>query len=237
MANAMLLNNDISNNLNDNIEEKAIQYLVKRCSDLDIDWSHGVEHGIDVMEYSKSIMINYNLNTEERHTILLSSLLHDTCDDKYCDDIEDAVYQTIEYLKTLYLNDNIINNIIFIINNISYSKVKKYGYPNFNNNNKLELCFHIVRVSDLLAGYNPERSIIYNYIKKQNTFTQSIINMKSLFDIRVFTYISDGLFDPIPCSLSMANELSNHAYNYMLLSTNEMKLQLMNKGIISNDEL
>ena len=78
-----------------------------------------------------------------------------------------------------------------IITTMSYSKVKKNGYPNLGN---YQLAYHIVREADLLSAYDFERSLVYQMMHEKDDYCRSLKTTFDLFEKRILTYRSDGLF-------------------------------------------
>lgn len=208
-------------------------FVTHHCADYNIDWSHGLTHSEEVLQFAKRLMADYDLLSVEIQTISLSAFLHDMCDSKYCDEGV-GIAAITSFLVSKQISCKVIQNILFIMSTMSYSKVTKHGYPNFGGDNKLELCYHIVRISDLLAGYNPERSIVYNHIKNMETFETSVQSMRKLFEVRVNMYISDGLFDEVPASKAIAAMLSDDAELFLMMTTEQMKSKLISKQIIKS---
>ena len=95
--------------------------------------------------------------------------------------------------------------IIDIINTMSYSKVKQYGYPNLGN---FQIAYHIVREADLLEAYDFDRSMIYHMHKTNGNFEESYLNALELFENRVWKHFDDNLF-VTDYSKSRAKKLHN----------------------------
>jgi len=74
---------------------------------------------------------------------------------------------------------------------MSYSKVKKNGYPKLGEN---QLAYHIVREADLLCSYDVDRTIIYGIYRENLTYDQALKRATELFQIRMLKYIDDDLF-------------------------------------------
>lgn len=185
--------------------EKIIEFITNTCSKYDIDDSHGLEHSITTLDWSLKISKDIKLSKHESYIIRLSCLLHDMCDKKYMDEKE-GIANIINFLKyELDTPYDIIDVIVFIINTMSYSKVIKYGYPDFKNDKSLETCYHIVRNSDLLASYDPERCIGYQ-IRCGGSRHDGILKMLELFDNRILKLITDGYIN-LPSAIEYAQEL------------------------------
>jgi hypothetical protein len=74
---------------------------------------------------------------------------------------------------------------------MSYSKVKKNGYPDFG---EYQLAYHIVREADLLAAYDLDRCIIYRMMRDSTNYTDALVESKNLFESRILNYRKDKLF-------------------------------------------
>ena len=74
---------------------------------------------------------------------------------------------------------------------MSYSKVKKDGFPNLGHFQK---AYHIVREADLLTGYDFYRAIIYHMKNNGDNYLQAFNSASRLFNNRVFRHNEDNLF-------------------------------------------
>jgi hypothetical protein len=172
---------------------KLFRYVVMASNKYNIDESHAVKHSMDVFLYANKI---YNTEVErnkelknQKIIIDISSILHDMCDKKYMD--EDIGLKKIEeYIKD-EIDENDLKVVKKIIKTMSYSKVKNDGYPEMG---KYELCYHIVREADLLAAYDFERCIIYQMIRKNHSYEESILDAINVFNKRILRYDIDNLF-------------------------------------------
>ncbi len=173
---------------------KIYDFIVKRCLKLKIDESHAVKHSMDVLKYSQKILDdelknNSNLILDE-NIIYTSSILHDMCDSKYMDE-KKGLDDISLLLNNLEYKKNDIDIILKIIGTMSYSKVKKNGFPDLKNYQKE---YHIVRESDLLAGYDVERCIVYGMIGRNFNYIESFLATKELYYKRMAKQIEDNLF-------------------------------------------
>ena len=158
-----------------------------------IDESHGIKHSMDVLHYANNIFLsekdkNPNLHSHQ-NIIYASALLHDMCDKKYVNEIDGI--KEIEYFLKDKLSNIEVDITKQIISRMSYSTVKKLGYPDLG---EYQLAYHIVREADLLSAYDFDRCIIYNMYKLQGDFESAYIDSINLFDNRVFKHIDDNLF-------------------------------------------
>lgn len=179
--------------LNYQIVNYATSIVINNCKMYNIDESHALRHSLDVFHnavkiYETELFANPFLR-QQQNEIFCAAILHDTCDKKYVD--SQSVLLDINSGMSNYLSGNEIKNMNQIINTISYSYVKKNGFPNLQNYN---LAYHIVREADLLAAYDVERCIVYQMMHDKFNYSDSLKKTFELFDTRMFNYISDGLF-------------------------------------------
>jgi HD superfamily phosphodiesterase len=174
---------------------KIYEFIEKRCIDLNIDESHAVKHSMDVLKYSqkileKEIKINSQNNNLDKTIIYTSAMIHDMCDSKYMNE-KKGLNDIRKLLVDLNYNENDINVILKIIGTMSYSKVKKNGFPIIQNYQKE---YHIVREADLLSGYDVERCIVYGMIGRKFNYIDSVKATEELYYKRMATQIEDNLF-------------------------------------------
>jgi len=155
-----------------------------------IDESHGLKHSMEVMRFALDI---YESELEsnphlagQKMIIILSAILHDMCDKKYVDEVEGLA--EIERYMSDFTDFPIIANII---TTMSYSKVKKNGYPDLG---IYQLAYHIVREADLLAAYDIDRCVIFAMEMHKMDYTDAVDHADKLFKGRVMNYIDDDLF-------------------------------------------
>ena len=176
-----------------NIINIAFQYVIKTSEKYNIDESHALKHSIDVYRFANKIYnseVKYNPYLKEQQKIIITSaILHDMCDKKYINE-QVGINMIKDYCKD-YISEDEINIIETIILTMSYSKVKKNGYPELND---YELAYHIVREADLLAAYDIDRTIIYSMYKENLNYHDAIKRTIELFKDRVLQYRNDNLF-------------------------------------------
>jgi len=166
-----------------------VLYMSKKHN---IDTSHSEIHSMEVLHYANSIyefeLEKHPYLTEQKNVIYCSAVLHDMCDKKYMD-TNQGINEINSYFKDkinprdLYFTEEIMKTM-------SYSHVKKHGFPELGEYQK---AYHIVREADLLSSYDFDRSIIY-HMNRGNNFLDSYGNALNLFNDRVFKYNSDNLF-------------------------------------------
>lgn len=170
---------------------ELFMFVLAMSNKYKIDSSHSESHSMSVLKYadenmeSQLDMFPYLKN--QLPVIYCSAILHDMCDKKYVD--EDIVIDEIQD----FLKDKLTKEEVFytkrIIQTMSYSKVKKDGYPDMGH---YEMAYHIVREADLLSSYDFDRSIIYN-MNKGHDLISSYNNALHLFHDRVFAYNTNKL--------------------------------------------
>ena len=170
---------------------KCVMCLTKKYN---IDESHSLKHSMEVLKFAEDI---YGSEVREhphiktqKNVIVAAAILHDMCDRKYVTDESVALAEIREFM-TGCLSEAEMNVVIDIITTMSYSKVKKHGYPELG---EYQLAYHIVREADLLAAYDIDRCTIFAMNVHNLEYTESFKRARTLFDERVLTYRSDGLF-------------------------------------------
>jgi len=172
---------------------QAFNYVVKASAAFNIDESHALKHSMQVYYIANDI---YNVECiknpflkDQKDIICVSALLHDMCDKKYMDEVV-GLNSMRDYMGH-FIPEERMNTITEIISTMSYSKVKKNGFPDMG---EYQMAYHIVRESDLLAAYDPDRCIIYSMMVEKKSYLESVHRCFDLFDNRVLKYIEDGLF-------------------------------------------
>jgi HD superfamily phosphodiesterase len=177
-----------------NLLNYLFNYVIITSKENNIDESHSLKHSMDVY-YNSNKILEYEIKKypnliNYKDIIYSSAILHDMCDKKYMNEIEGSK-KIEEYLKS-YIEKDKIDKIIKIITSMSYSTVKKYGYPNLDLLDSRS--YHIVREADLLASYDFDRCIMYQMYKYNDNYEDSFKIAKELFENRVLKYNSENLF-------------------------------------------
>jgi len=160
-----------------------------------IDESHGLMHSMNVLNFAHEIyndeIFNYNKTflIEQERIIYVSSIIHDLCDRKYINENEGL--EEIQYFLNDKLSKEEINTVKNIITTMSYSKVKKNGYPILGT---YQHAYHIVREADLLSAYDFDRCMLYKIRKDNYNFTEAYNDARNLFYDRVLKHKEDDLF-------------------------------------------
>ena len=172
---------------------RAFQFVIISSEKYHIDESHAVRHSLDVYHYASQIynseLPNQPFLTEHQPVIYASAILHDMCDKKYIDEAY-GLREIREYMKD-YMKIEHLNAMSNIISTMSYSKVKRCGFPDLGD---YQMAYHIAREADLLAGYDVTRSFIYQLMHERYKYSESLESVDELFDKRIFRYLPDKLF-------------------------------------------
>lgn len=176
-----------------NLINYGFKFVIETSKIYNIDESHALKHSMEVYQFAKKIynseIVKNPYLDNHKQIIYMAAIGHDMCDKKYMDEKEGILrYQT--YLSE-YLSSSDLEIMGKIIGTMSYSKVKKNGYPELG---QYQLAYHIVREADLLAAYDIDRCVIYGMYKDKLNYKEAIEYAVHLFDNRVFTMRRDGLF-------------------------------------------
>jgi len=174
---------------------KLFQFVAAVSAKYGIDESHSLGHSMRVFQFAEQIaaeetpyISNSAIFAEHRPIIQAAAILHDTCDKKYRDEAQ-GLLEIREFLTPIMPSLQ-IETTIRIIGNMSYSKVKKYGMPDFG---IYQTAFNVVREADLMDAYDFDRSMIYHMQRNHKTVEEAYTDAVDLFDKRVFRHVDDGL--------------------------------------------
>lgn len=198
------------------IVNSAFQYVTEMSRFFMIDESHALKHSMEVFHTASKIYNNelkkYPQLEKQKEIIYISAIVHDMCDKKYMN--EDEGIALIEKHFREMVTEEQMKMISKIIATMSYSKVKKNGYPDLG---EYQMAYHIVREADLLSAYDIDRCIIYSMFCEKLSYQDSVTRALDLFQTRVLKYRSDKLF------------VTNYSKNASLL--------LHRKAILSMEDL
>ena len=169
------------------------QFVICTTAKHKIDESHGLSHSMNVLHMASNILdhecaINASVRQYER-IIFASAALHDMCDKKYMDEKVGII--EIQTFLADKMEKKEIEVVKDIITTMSYSTVKKNGFPELG---EYQMAYHIVREADLLTAYDFDRSMIYHLHKTTDEIEPAFQNADELFQNRVFQHNHDGLF-------------------------------------------
>jgi HD superfamily phosphodiesterase len=189
--------------------DKIQQYVEQRCKKYDIDSSHGTTHALRVVELALYFIKNDSLEEDEAYVCILASMLHDTIDKKYMKE-DEAANEVEIWLRENKLNPDIISATMKIITNMSYStclKKKQRGLKPYPDDlGRFITAYHIVRHSDLIDAYDPQRCYDYVLSKLTSEYPTDESQKQQVyytFTNRIFRYLSDGwIFRPDAVEIS-----------------------------------
>jgi hypothetical protein len=186
-------------------------YVLFAAAKYQIDDSHGVSHSMDVLQFShniyKSEVFKAPYLKDQEHIIYTAAVLHDMCDKKYMN--ETLGLDDIEKFLKIRFNENDIDITKKIISTMSYSKVKKDGFPDLGDYQK---AYHIVREADLLSAYDFDRCMIFHLYNGTQDINNAYDNALELFNKRVFKHNDDNLLLSTYAK-RQSMELTNKAIN------------------------
>jgi len=174
---------------------KLFNFIHRISSYFNIDESHGVIHSMNTVNFAYSIYESEKYLSPhiipQEEVIITAALLHDMCDSKYVE--VDTGLSTIHYFLNHATNMSKpeVDATIEIMNTMSYSKVKKSGFPDLG---EYQLAYHIVREADLLTAYDFDRSMIFHMRKNKSNVLEAYHNAVDLFNTRVLKHNEDKLF-------------------------------------------
>ena len=170
-----------------------VQFIMATTQSKSLDESHGVMHSFNTLHYAQNIFENEKLTHSDliphERVVYVASALHDMCDKKYMNESEGM--DRIDNMLKEHISDKEIKAVHDIVGTMSYSKVKKQGFPDLG---KYQSAYHVVREADLLCAYDFDRALIYHMYHKNNDFQEAYQESMELFKNRVFKHEKDNLF-------------------------------------------
>lgn len=173
---------------------KLFRYVLTTSLKYHIDESHGLQHSMNTLFYANQIFLSElpkkpHIRPHER-IIYTSAILHDMCDKKYLD--QEQHLKHIDHHLDGMLMPHEIKATQDIISTMSYSYVKRHGFPNLHT---YQDAYHIVREADLLTAYDFDRSMIYHFnTKPGTTFVDAYYAAADFCETRAFLHNQDHLF-------------------------------------------
>jgi len=172
---------------------KLFSFIIMIINKLKIDESHGLLHSMEVLNnaheiYESELIKNPDI-IKYKNIIYISASIHDMCDKKYIK--EEDIIKEIEIFLEQEISKEDCEIIIKIITTMSYSTVKKNGFPILYDK---EIAYHIVREADLLASLNFDRCISYKMLKLNSNIYEAFNDAEKLFNERMFKHSNDNLY-------------------------------------------
>lgn len=174
---------------------KLLHFVLLASKKYEIDESHGLSHSMNVLQYANKIyeseVVNYPILKNQEKLVYVSAVLHDMCDKKYMN-FDEGIHEIETFLQEEHILDpNEINISKQIMATMSYSTVKKYGFPIMG---CFQKAYNIVREADLLSAYDFDRCMIYQMNKNGGNIEDAFSDATTLFENRVFKHNDDELF-------------------------------------------
>jgi len=141
------------------------------------DESHDVYHHFEVAKNGFIIANELNIEDKWKVVVFYACMLHDTIDYKYPASLEQKVLELESFLRGI--EPNKCDDILWVINNISYSKEHKGGYP-VCNSPALQTVRDIVSDADKLEAIGDVgivRCRVYNIATHPNATKNEIIDL------------------------------------------------------------
>lgn len=172
---------------------KLLQFVLLTSKKYCIDESHSVGHSMNVLNfahniYESEVSTNPFLKKHE-NIIYVSAIIHDMCDKKYVNQ-DQGIYEIEKFLENKITTDE-IDVVKQIISTMSYSYVKKNGFPIMG---EYQHAYHIVREADLLTAYDFDRCMIYKMNANNVNIDDAFEDALNLFNTRVLQHNRDKLF-------------------------------------------
>jgi HD superfamily phosphodiesterase len=172
---------------------KLLKFVLFTSQKFNIDESHGIGHSMDVLHFAHNIYENEVCTNpflkKHENIIYVSAIIHDMCDKKYMNQ-DDGIFEIENFLqKKLPVND--IDAVKQIISTMSYSYVKKNGFPILG---EYQHAYHIVREADLLSAYDFDRCMAYKLHLNGGDIDDAFEDSLDLFNHRVLQHNKDNLF-------------------------------------------
>lgn len=173
---------------------EVFKFIIAMSTKHKIDSTHDISHSLQVLNYAFKIY-EREKNTfptikEYEKIIYSAAALHDMCDNKYTN-VEEGKNDIELFLQRNGIKPVEKKTIIDIIDTMSYSKVKKDGFPYHG---EYQRAYHVVREADLLAAYDFDRCMLYRMHRDQSGDIESAFyEAEELFNERVFRHKVDGL--------------------------------------------
>lgn len=166
-------------------------FVLAMTKKYNIDSSHSEIHSMDVVRFADDIYRSqlqmFPYLEDQTNVIYSAAILHDMCDKKYMNQ-DDGIKEITEFLQDK-LRDEEIYYTKRIIETMSYSTVKKNGYPDLG---EYQMAYHVVREADLLSSYDFDRCVTYQ-LNQGSNLTTAYVDALKLFKNRMFNYNTDKL--------------------------------------------
>lgn len=199
----------------ENLFNRAFECVRHLSQQNKVDESHAMKHSMDVFNYTKQFYHRYlpyqPQLAKQQHVLYAAAILHDMCDHKYVTEA-DGLRAIHSYMEPFFSPED-FNMLSMIMTTISYSKVRKNGFPILG---EWQFAYHIIRESDLLTSYDFDRCVMYGMYRESLSYMDAVTRARTLYHNRVLQYIKDGVF-LTEFGLSKAYELHGKAITVYLM--------------------
>ena len=141
------------------------------------DESHDYNHVIRVKKLALKIAKKEKLDEISKFKIIIASLCHDICDNKYTDDANEQRRVLFNFFKDK-LDNKIIEEIIYVCTYTSLSK-EMANYDKIDNTNKILKCVQDADRIDSIGSIGISRYFIYGIRMKNSNLDEIINNIKN----------------------------------------------------------
>jgi len=156
-----------------------------------IDESHSLGHSMNILHYTHQIYSDQRKKSpqliEQEPVLYSAAILHDMYDHKYTNNNIPSLSNVLNF----HLKPHEITAVRNIIDTMSYSVVKKEGFPYLQD---YQMAYHVVREADLLCSYDLDRAMIYHMFHSKDDVIASFENTRAFYESRVKNYHKDNLF-------------------------------------------
>lgn len=185
-----------------NVFDNAFTFCASVCRAQGIDASHDEHHMARVARMTErlNVVCGREIGQDEKDVMILAAFTHDLCDHKYTD-VSSGLAYIMNWLKSQPITEDQRQAVYRIISTMSYSKVKKYGYP--SDLGKWTLAYHHTRIADLIDAYDINRCYLYQTHKHPDmeekdkwravieVFETRVLKQKDEYILPVAPYASD----------------------------------------------
>jgi hypothetical protein len=192
---------------------EAFKFCASVCRTQGIDSSHDEHHMARVARMTERLneLSGRAIGQDEKDVMILSAFTHDLCDHKYTD-VNAGIEVIDSWLEKQPISDEQRRAICHIISTMSYSKVKKYGYP--SDLGKWTLAYHHTRIADLIDAYDIDRCYKYQSHKHPDMDEREKWHaVIQVFESRVLTQKDEYILPIAPYAACIVEPLHAAATN------------------------
>lgn len=190
-----------------NVFNEAFKFCASVCRTQGIDSSHDEYHMARVARMTERLneLCGRTIGQDEKDVMILSAFTHDLCDHKYTD-VSAGLEVIDRWLESQPISEEQRRAVCYIVSTMSYSKVKKYGYP--PDLGKWTLAYHHTRIADLIDAYDIDRCYKYQSHKHpdmdEGSKWRAVIQV---FETRVLTQKDEYILPVAPYAACIVEPL------------------------------